>query len=129
MARPVTVALFTSKATGYPDSPGAFPFAMAFVSPVSLLFLLAYGCILQKRGPRGALERTTLYCSSAILGSSAAVEVAQRTNAVLWKTSIPVVKLISGPLFVFRESYVQLLTRYVYSAVWNRRNTLSCVVQ
>lgn len=115
LARPITVALFTSKATGYPDSPGAFPFAMAFVSPLSLLLLLAYGSILEKRGPRGALERTTLYCSSAILGSSAAIEVAQRTNAHLWKTSIPIVKLISGPLFVFRESYVQLLTSQYWS--------------
>lgn len=114
LARPITVALFTSRATGYPDSPGAFPFAMAFVSPASLLLLFAYGSILEKRGPRDALRRTTLYCSSVILGSSAAIEVAQRTNAVFWKTSIPVVKLISGPLFVFRESYVQLLTRYVY---------------
>eukprot|EP00536_Pseudo-nitzschia_multiseries_P005217 jgi/Psemu1/238343/estExt_Genewise1.C_950057 len=115
LARPVSIALFTSKATGYPDSPGAFPFAMAFVSPISLCLLLAYGSILQKRGPRGALERTTLYCSSAILGASAAIEFAQRTNAVLWKTSIPVVKLISGPLFVFRESYVQLLTSQYWS--------------
>mmetsp|Transcript_8339 Transcript_8339/g.20593 ORF Transcript_8339/g.20593 Transcript_8339/m.20593 type:complete len:565 (+) Transcript_8339:156-1850(+) len=115
LARPVTVALFTSKATGYPDSPGAFPFAMAFVSPISLCLLFAYGSILQKRGPRGALERTTLYCASAILGSSAAIEFAQRTNAVVWKTSIPLVKLISGPLFVFRESYVQLLTSQFWS--------------
>lgn len=114
LARPITISLFTSRATGYPDSPGAFPFAMAFVSPASLLLLLAYGSILEKRGPRGALERTTLYCSGVILGSSAAVEFAQRTNAVFWKTSIPLVKLISGPLFVFRESYVQLLTRYVH---------------
>jgi len=115
LARPVTVALFTSKATGYPDSPGAFPFAMAFVSPFSLLLLLAYGSMLEKRGPKGALERTTLYCSSAILASSAAIEVAQRTNAVLWKTSIPIMKVISGPLFVFRESYVQLLTSQYWS--------------
>ena len=137
LARPITISLFTSKATGYPGSPGAFPFAMAFVSPVSLILLLAYGSILEKRGPRGALERTTLYCSSAILGSAAAVEIAQRTNAILWKTSIPVVKLISGPLFVFRESYVQLLTRCVQNrivswiksvlvyAVKNLRTTLS----
>mmetsp|Transcript_17988 Transcript_17988/g.39227 ORF Transcript_17988/g.39227 Transcript_17988/m.39227 type:complete len:571 (-) Transcript_17988:160-1872(-) len=114
-ARPITIALFTSKATGYPDSPGAFPFAMAFVSPISLCLLLAYGSILQKRGPRGALERTTLYCASAVLGSSAVIEIAQRTNAVLWKTSIPLVKLVSGPLFVFRESYVQLLTSQYWS--------------
>ena len=113
LARPITVALFTSRATGYPDTPGAFPFAMAFVSPTSLIFLLAYGSILEKRGPRRALEITTLFCAFSILGISAAIEIAQRTNAVLWKTSIPIVKLISGPLFVFRESYVQLLTRCV----------------
>lgn len=115
LARPITISFFTSKATGYPDSPGAFPFAMAFVSPASLLLLVAYGSILEKRGPRGALERTTLYCASVILGSSAAIEVAQRTNRVIWKTSIPIVKLISGPLFVFRESYVQLLTSQYWS--------------
>eukprot|EP00535_Pseudo-nitzschia_heimii_P005307 CAMPEP_0197179844 /NCGR_PEP_ID=MMETSP1423-20130617/4660_1 /TAXON_ID=476441 /ORGANISM="Pseudo-nitzschia heimii, Strain UNC1101" /LENGTH=558 /DNA_ID=CAMNT_0042629817 /DNA_START=137 /DNA_END=1813 /DNA_ORIENTATION=+ len=115
LARPITISFFTSRATGYPDSPGAFPFAMAFVSPASLLLLLAYGSILEKRGPRGALERTTLYCASAILVSSAAIEVAQRTNGILWKTSIPIVKLISGPLFVFRESYVQLLTSQYWS--------------
>jgi len=114
-ARPITVALFTSKATGYPDTPGAFPFAMAFVSPVSLLLLLAYGSILEKRGPRGALEISTLFCAFSILGISAAIEIAQRTNAVLWKTSIPIVKLISGPLFIFRESYVQLLTSQYWS--------------
>ena len=117
LARPVTISFFTSKATGYPDSPGAFPLAMAFVSPASLLLLLAYGSILEKRGPRGALQRTTLYCASAIFGSSVAIEVAQRTNSVLWKTSIPIVKLIPGPLFVFRESYVQLLTRFVISRI------------
>jgi hypothetical protein len=127
LARPISIALFTSKATGYPNSPGAFPFAMAFVSPVSLLLLLAYGSILQKRGPRGALERTTLYCSSVILGSSAAIEVAQRTNAVLWNTSIPMVKLISGPLFVFRESYVQLLTRFVKTKKKFQRSNPSCL--
>ena len=115
LARPITVALFTSRATGYPDSPGAFPFAMAFVSPASLLLLFAYGSILEKRGPRDALRITTLFCSSVILGSSAAIEIAQRTNAIFWKTSIPVVKLISGPLFVFRESYVQLLTSQYWS--------------
>ena len=115
LARPITVALFTSKATGYPGSPGAFPFAMAFVSPISVICLLWYGSILEKHGPRGALERTTIACAFSLLGASGAIEVAQRSNAVLWKTSIPVVKLISGPLFVFRESYVQLLTRCVFS--------------
>jgi len=115
LARPVTVALFTSKETGYPDTPGAFPFAMAFVSPISLFFLLCYGSILEKHGPRGALDRTTLACAFSIIGVSGALEVSQQMNAILWKTSIPIVKLISGPLFVFRESYVQLLTSQYWS--------------
>ena len=102
---------------------------MAFVSPCSLLLLFAYGSILEKRGPRGALERTTLYCSSAILGASLAIEIAQRTNAVLWKTSIPIVKFISGPVFVFRESYVQLLTRYAKPWNFRRLNHLTIYIQ
>ena len=36
LARPITVALFTSSATGYAGIPAAFPLAMAFVSPFSL---------------------------------------------------------------------------------------------
>jgi ATP/ADP translocase len=113
LARPITVALFTSKATGYPNSPGAFPFAMAFVSPVSLLLLLSYGHVLDKHGPRGALSRCTLGCAVTILLAAAGIQYSQQSDALLW--GIPVTKFISGPLFVFRESYVQLLTSQYWS--------------
>lgn len=113
VARPITVALFTSKATGYPGAPGAFPFANAFVSPVSLLLLLSYGNVLEKLGPRGALSRSTLGCALIILLSACGIQVAQQTGATLF--GIPATKFISGPLFVFRESYVQLLTSQYWS--------------
>lgn len=113
LARPITVALFTSKSTGYPNSPGAFPFAMAFVSPVSLVLLLSYGHILEKHGPRGALSRSTLGCATAIFIAAAVIYLSEQSGISLW--NIPLTKFISGPLFVFRESYVQLLTSQYWS--------------
>jgi ATP/ADP translocase len=113
IARPITVALFTSKATGYPGSPAAFPFANAFVSPVSLFLLLQYGQVLEKYGPRGALSRSTLGCAMAIFLAAVGIEWTQQSGASLW--GIPATKFISGPLFVFRESYVQLLTSQYWS--------------
>ncbi|KAG7365358.1 TLC ATP/ADP transporter [Nitzschia inconspicua] len=113
LARPITVALFTSKSTGYPNSPGAFPFAMAFVSPVSLLLLISYGHVLEKYGPRGALSRSTLGCATAILLAAVGIFLSEQSGASLW--GIPLTKFISGPLFVFRESYVQLLTSQYWS--------------
>jgi hypothetical protein len=115
LARPITVALFTSRATGYPNSPGAFPFAMAFVSPLSLVLLFMYSSVLEKYGPRGALSRSTYGCALTILLSACGIEVATQSGATLWGTSIPITKFISGPLFVFRESYVQLLTSQYWS--------------
>ena len=41
LARPTTVALFTSASTGYAGFAAAFPFAMAFVSPTALVLLMA----------------------------------------------------------------------------------------
>jgi ATP/ADP translocase len=113
LARPITVALFTSKSTGYPNSPGAFPFAMAFVSPVSLILLLSYGHVLEKYGPRGALSRSTLGCAVTIFLAAAGIYFSEQSGATLW--GIPATKFISGPLFVFRESYVQLLTSQYWS--------------
>jgi ATP/ADP translocase len=113
LARPITVALFTSRATGYPDAPGAFPFAMAFVSPVSLVLLFMYSAVLERHGPRGALSRSTLGCALMIFLSAGGIEVATQTGASLW--GVPATKFISGPLFVFRESYVQLLTSQYWS--------------
>mmetsp|Transcript_51502 Transcript_51502/g.124361 ORF Transcript_51502/g.124361 Transcript_51502/m.124361 type:complete len:617 (+) Transcript_51502:95-1945(+) len=113
LARPITVALFTSSQTGYPGSPGAFAFANAFISPVSIMLLLTYGNVLEKFGPRGALTRSTLGCALLLLLTSAGIEVS--INSGLQLAGIPFTKFLSGPLFVFRESYVQLLTSQYWS--------------
>jgi len=112
-ARPITVALFTSASTGYPGVPGAYPFTMAFVSPLSLILLLGYGRILEKDGPRRALKKTSFLCSIAILMSAGLMEALQRSGVAFW--GIPAMKFITGPLYLFRESYVQLVTSQYWS--------------
>ena len=112
-ARSITVALFTSASTGYPGSPGAFPFAMAFVSPVSLLLLMGYGTILEKHGPKIALRRSTLFCGTTLMLASCAIEASEKSGAIFY--GIPAMKYLTAPLFVFRESYVQLLTSQYWS--------------
>lgn len=113
LARPVTVALFTSASTGYAGFAAAFPFAMAFVSPASLLLLLGYGTILERLGPRGALTQSTLFCALFLSLAAAAIAVLNQTGLLIG--GIPAVKFITGPLFIFRESYVQLLTSQYWS--------------
>jgi ATP/ADP translocase len=113
LARSITVALFTSSTTGYAGIPGAFPFALAFVSPVALLLLMGYARVLEKHGPREALNRSTLFCSAVIIAISAVMEATERSGAKIF--NIPAMKFITGPLFVFRESYVQLLTSQYWS--------------
>jgi ATP/ADP translocase len=113
LARSITVALFTSSVTGYPGSPGAFPFAMAFVSPVSLLLLMGYGGILERDGPRIALRKSTLFCAAIMTLAAVATEVTEMTQAVFF--GIPAMKFVTAPLFIFRESYVQLLTTQYWS--------------
>lgn len=113
LARPATVALFTSASTGYAGFAAAFPFAMAFVSPMALVLLSAYGKVLDQHGPRGALVRSTMFCAGFIILSAAGIAVSHNLNLMI--ASIPVVKFISGPLFIFRESYVQLLTSQYWS--------------
>jgi hypothetical protein len=52
IAHPSTIALFTSTKTGFAGNTAAFPLAMAFISPTSLiLVLLVYGKIPNKAGP------------------------------------------------------------------------------
>jgi ATP/ADP translocase len=112
LARPITVSLFTSAATGY-TSAAAFPFAMAFVSPASLLLLMGYNSILERSGPRGALMQSTAFC--AMFVNAAAVAIAACLQEDWTVAGIPAVKFVTGPLFVFRESYVQLLTSQYWS--------------
>ena len=113
-ARPTTIALFTSKSVGF-QSPSAFPFAMALISPVSLCLLLLYGTILEHNGPRAALSRTTALCGSMLLTASLAIYGLQQQHPQPSVLGFPIVKLLVGALFIFRESYVQLLTSQHWS--------------
>lgn len=112
-ARPVTVALFTSASTGYAGFAAAFPLAMAFVSPFSIFLLMIYGNLLDKFGPGGALFYSTGLCSAVISASAIAIAILSQTKSTIF--GFPIVKIISGPLFIFRESYVQLLTSQFWS--------------
>jgi ATP/ADP translocase len=113
LARPITVALFTSASTGYKGSAAAFPFAMAFVSPAALLMLVGYNSVLERYGPRGALVQSTVFCSLIVTLSAITISIFLRTGFMVG--SIPAVKFITGPLFIFREAYVQLLTSQYWS--------------
>jgi ATP/ADP translocase len=86
---------------------------MAFVSPFSLLLLMGYKNMLDRLGPGGALQQSTFLCAATCLVSGIAISVLQKTQLTIG--SIPVVKFLSGPLFIFRESYVQLLTSQYWS--------------
>ena len=113
LARSITLSLFSSATTGYAGNPAAFPLANAFISPCSLLLLLGYNYVLERTGPRNALLQSTL-CSAMIINTSALTIAASLKNH--WQIgAIPLVKCITGPLFVFRESYVQLLTSQYWS--------------
>jgi len=113
LARPITISLFTSKELGYGGIPAAFPFAMAFVSPMSLWLLLWYGRTLDALGPGGALSRSTLLCAMVMSISALAIRFFDSSGTKV--LGIAAAKLVSGPLFVFRESYVQLLTSQYWS--------------
>lgn len=112
LARPSTLALFTSTSSGF-SSPAAFPLAMAFVSPTALLLLVGYRRALDAHGPEGALTRTSLFCASALGLAAVAIVLLEETGLTFM--SIPTVKFVVWPLFVFRESYVQLLTSQYWS--------------
>ena len=123
LARPTTLALFTSAETGFAGNHGAFPLAMACISPTSLALLLIYGKILHSSGPRVALRQTTHLCSLGVGLSSIVIYALKQQLKVLSTTSTDttvqtftwVLKAIVGILFIFRESYVQLLTSQYWS--------------
>jgi len=114
LARPTTLALFTSDKTGFTNR-GAFPFAMAFVSPTSLLLLFLYGKELNSNGPRVALRHTTIYCAFALIFFSIAIKFIKEQNSSLQVGPFGILQVVVGILFVFRESYVQLLTSQMWS--------------
>ncbi|KAL7538563.1 hypothetical protein ACHAXR_008638, partial [Thalassiosira sp. AJA248-18] len=116
LARPATMTLFTSSRLGFGNSVSAYPFAMTFISPMSFVLLLFYGSVLNKQGPYLALKSTTIGCA-AILGLCAAL-IAKLDPLVEGNVRLATLtKYIVGALFVFRESYVQLITSQHWSFI------------
>ena len=77
------LALFTSQEVGFATA-GAFPLAMGLVSPFSVLLLVGYGRILERRGPRAALRETTAVSLGVFAVTSLGLNVLQgllRTTA------------------------------------------------
>jgi len=116
LARPATMTLFTSSRLGFGGNKSAYPFAMTFISPMSFMLLLFYGKVLQKQGPYLALKTTTLGCAS-ILGL-ASLTIAKLDKLIDGNETITTItKYIVGLLFIFRESYVQLITSQHWSFI------------
>jgi len=116
LARPATMTLFTSSRLGFGGNKSAYPFAMTFISPMSFMLLLFYGKVLQKQGPYLALKTTTLGCAS-ILGL-ASLTIAKLDSLIDGNETITTItKYIVGLLFIFRESYVQLITSQHWSFI------------
>jgi ATP/ADP translocase len=115
LARPITISLFTSDTTGFPKSRAAFPLAMTFISPVSLALLLWYGTILDQYGAKMALVYSTLACAMIIQCCALLIHYGGLYNYPWLRLSPLLVRAVTGFLFVFRESYVQLLTSQYWS--------------
>ena len=114
LARPATMTLFTSSRLGFGNNRSAYPFAMTFISPMSFVLLLGYGGALGRYGPLPALKATTFGCASVLLLSGLLIAkldgVVDTNPTAKWIT-----KYLIGMLFVFRESYVQLITSQHWS--------------
>lgn len=108
-ARSSSLALFTSKQRGFTHA-GAFPLAMALVSPFSVLLLLGYGRQLEHYGPRVALRHSTLGSILFLLTAGL---------GLLWWAPDLHGTLLSRCLvaltFIFQNSYAHLL----YAQQWS----------
>lgn len=59
--------------------------------------------------------QSTLFCALVMSAAGIAISTSLRFDWKVFSSNIPVVKCITGPLLVFRESYVQLLTSQYWS--------------
>jgi hypothetical protein len=128
LARPATMTLFTSSRLGFGNNVSAYPFAMTFISPVSFILLLFYGTLLDQLGPLLALKHTTLGCASVLGLSSLLISKLDKqiidngggpdnTSTTASSLISITTRYIVGALFVFRESYVQLITSQHWSFI------------
>ena len=105
-ARSATLALFTSKSTGF-SAPAAFPLAMTMVTPVSFLFLMGYTRDLTANGPRLALRHSTLVSILTLTISGILL--------LLLQDRLLPLQIVVGLAFVFQNSYAHLL----YTQQWS----------
>jgi len=92
---------------------------MTFISPVSFVLLLFYGSVLNNLGPLLALKHTTLGCAS-ILGLSSLL-ISKLDPQIIEGDTTSLLAILTrytvGALFIFRESYVQLITSQHWSFI------------
>ena len=69
LARSATLAIFTSKKTGF-ESSSALPLAVGCVSPFSVVLLSCYSFLLDKHGPRIAIRLTTYMFAVVLIACS-----------------------------------------------------------
>ena len=124
-ARSANLSLFTSKTAGF-SSPGAFPLAMACVSPFSFVLLMGYGRELSLRGPRAALRNTGLFCAAFLSLTGGGASVLDNASFALPLDEgcehdhfqlgmlIPS-KIMIWTSFIFQQSYAHLL----YTQHWS----------
>lgn len=111
-ARSGALALFTSSATGFSHG-SAYPFAMALVTPLSLVLLYWYGLLLKARGPRYALRTTKLLSVGVLLGVAAGLQLL--LSSASSATSMVLSRILVAFLFVFQNSYCHL----IFSQQWS----------
>ena len=115
-SRSGALALFTSSEFGF-SHPGAHPFAIGLVTPVSLCLLYWYGLVLKSSGPRQALKTTTLVSVSALAVCASLLKILKQLSlSSTDDLSVPLLsKILVALLFVFQNSYAHLL----YTQHWS----------
>jgi ATP/ADP translocase len=127
-ARNTSLSLFTSNKIGFGSSSSSISFAMACVTPFSMLLLMWYGQELENHGPRVALKNTTIFCTLAIVTAGLSIHVMEQTNTgfapLNWRQShrpwlagvqIVPVKIIVWLMYLIQNSYAHL----VYQQHWS----------
>jgi hypothetical protein len=104
-ARSATITLFTSNKTGF-QNPSALPLALAFVFPTSATLLYCYTYLLNKVGAQSALRLSTLMCSALLSIGGVLVHLFSAPKLV---------NFVVATLYIFRESYVSLLSTQHWS--------------
>jgi ATP/ADP translocase len=104
-ARSATIALFTSKQLGF-SSAAAMPAATGLVSPCSILLLWWYAGVVEQRGPRVALRKSTVLFAALNLMGAVLVSVLDPESSPLHFRLSQGTALI---LFITQNALVQLL--------------------